>query len=185
MRIEPVTLCEWPDWLGSGTQGRERLGEQSHRLIGGAKAPWCYKTYNRCFRKWAEFRELQGKDALIWPHENSDLAEKDILRFCSLHLGPLRKSAATVELYLRALSYVHKLHTGINPLTEMFRAELFLQGARREEGPPYRKLPISCEDLLGIYHGIAPGCINERITFCVILLGWFSCCEKASTYAQA
>ena len=144
---EPITLCDWSGWLGKETHGGDRLDEQSERLIGGAKAPGTVKTYNRCFRKWAEFRGLQRKPALIWPHDDLQGAEKDIPRSCSLRLGPLQKSAATVELYLRALSYAHRLHTGLNPIDEMFRAKLPLQGSRRDEGHPNRKPPISCEDL--------------------------------------
>ena len=150
---------------GGNTQCRGRIDEQSDRLIGGAKAPGAIKTYNRCFRRWAHFRELQHKTALITPGEDLGEAEKDVLRFATLRHGPLQKRAATVEIYLRALAYAHRLHSGLNPLGEMFRVKLLLQGARRNEGPPNRKLPVSCEDLIGIHDALTPGCINEKSRF--------------------
>ena len=172
--MEPVDMCGWHDWLGSGDQGGERLDEQSGKLIGGAKAPGTIKTYNRCFRRWDEFRQLRNKQALILPHEDIKEAGRDVLRFMTLHHGPLQKTAATVELYLRAVAYTHRLHTGLNPINEMFRVEAFPQGARRDEGQPNRKLPESCEDLIEIQRGIAPGCPNEKIIFSVVLIGWYS-----------
>ena len=176
---EPVVMCDWSDWLGKGTQGREKLDEQSNRLIGGAKAPEAIETYDRCFRRWAEFRKLQEENEFILPQEDKHDAERDVLRFITLHHGPLQKTAATVELYLRAMAYMHRLHTGINPINEMFRVKAFLQGARRDEGPPNRKLPVSCEDLLEIQRSITPGCLGERIIFCVILLGWYFMLRKS------
>ena len=175
----PIAMCDWSDWLGSDSQGRDRLDEQSNRLIGGAKAPGTIKTYNRCFQKWVEFRSLQDKPAIITPAEDKLSAETDVVRFATLHHGPLQKTAATVELYLRALGYMHRLHTGLNPLSDMFRVKLLLQGARREEGPPNRKLPVSCEDLLEIQKGLSSGSVNEHIIFCVILLGWFYMLRKS------
>lgn len=144
----PVSMCDWQGWLGNDTQGRGRLGEQSDKMIGGAKAHGAIETYNRCFPKWARFREFQGKPALITPQGDIMDAARDVLRFATLHHGPLQKTATTVELYIRALAYMHRIHTGINPLNDMFRAKLLLQGAMRDEGPPNRKLPVSCEDLL-------------------------------------
>ena len=92
-------------------------------------------------------------------------AEKDVLRFSTLQHGPLQKSAATAELYLRALAYARRTHTGLNPLNEMFRVKLFLHGARRGEGPPNRKLPLSRGDLIGIHDALTPGCVSEKSSF--------------------
>ena len=172
-------MCDWAGWLGADTQGRDKLDERASQLIVGAKAPGTIKTYNRCFKKWAEFRLLQGKHGLIMPEEDIMDAEKDVLRLATLHHGPLLKSAATVELYLRSLSYMHRLRTGINPLERMYRVKLLLQGAKREEGPPNRKLPVSCEDLIEIHRSLTPGCINEQIIYCAVLLGWFFMLRKS------
>ena len=172
-------MCDWPGWLGTNTQGRGKLDEQSGKLIGCSKAPGTIKTYNRCFKKWAEFRILHGKTGLIMPEGDIADAERGVLRFATLHHGPLLKSDAAVDIYLRPLAYIHRLHTGLNPVERMFRVKLLLQGAKRDEGPPNRKLPASCEDLIEIHRGPTPGCINEQIIYCVILAGWFFMLRKS------
>ena len=157
----PIAMCDWADWLGGESQGRERLDEQPHKLIGGAKAPGAIRTYERCFRKWSEFRELQNKPALITPGEDRFSAEVDVLRFSTLHHGPLQKTAATVELYLRALAYAHRLHTGVNPMSEMHRVKLLLQGARRDEGPPQQEAACFVRRFVGNPKGLNAG-VRER-----------------------
>lgn len=175
----PVTMCDWDGWMGPETQGRRKSDEQSDKLIGGAKAPGAIETYNRCFRRWSEFRELRNKPALINPQEDIREAERGALRFTTLRHAPLQKSASAVELYMRAMAYMHRPHTGLNPINDTFRVKLSLRGARRGEGPPNRKIPVSCEDLIEIYHGVTPGCINEGIIFCVVLLGWYFMIRKS------
>ena len=172
-------MCDWQDCLGSGAQGRVTLDEQPERLIGWDKSTGTIKTYNRCFRRWAAFRELQDKSALITPIDETQEAGRGVLRFPTLHHGPLQKSAETAELHMQAFDYMPRLHTGLDPLNKMFRAKLFLQGARRDEGPPNRKLPAPCGDLIEIYHRITPGCIDEGIILCVILIGRYFMLRKS------
>ena len=104
---------------------------------------------------------------------------KGCIALCHPSSWATPKTAATVELYIRALAYAHKLHTGINPISEMFRAKLLLQGARRDEGPPRRNLPVPCEGFSEMHRNIAPGCLGEKIIFCIILSGWYLVLRKS------
>ena len=60
--------------------------------------------------------DVTGKTGIILPEDDITAADQDVLRFDALHRGPLLSSAATIELYLRSLAYMHRSHTGVNPL---------------------------------------------------------------------
>ena len=169
--IQPTALCTWMGWWSSSSTNM--LDHDIDCLVGGAKAPGTIKTYVSCFKHWAHFRFLLGKPCLFDDDENTHDAEKDTLRFCALHFGPLGKAASTINLYLQAIGYAHRLHKGHNPLEHMQRVKLLMQGARRRNGPPIRKLPISCEDLKFIRRALDQEDIDSNILFCTIALGWF------------
>ena len=92
--------------------------------------------------------------------------------------GPLRKSAESVTLYLRSIAYVHRLQTGVSHLGYMLRVKLLLEGARLLEGPPRRKPPIYCDDIIAIKMGVAANSIREKNIFYTILIGWYFVLRK-------
>ena len=173
----PITICDWGNWLYEGSC--MKLDKEIDVLAGGAKAPGTIKTYSICFKRWAHFRDLQNKNFIIDPKDDQQEAELDLLRFAALQFGPLQKSAATINLYFKAIVYVHKVQTGVNPCENMQRVKLMLQGATRQDGPPKRKLPISVEDLLTIKRITDPDNVDETILMCVILIGWYFMLRKS------
>ena len=172
-------LCDWDEWRCNPTS--TLLDNEVNNLVGGAKAPRTIKTYVSCFIHWAHFRELQEKPVLVTENEGLIHAERDVLRFAALQFGPLGKAAATVDLYLRAMGYARKLQLGYNPLEQMTRVRLLLDGAQRINGPPVRKLPISCEALVAVRRALRTEDISANIMFCTISLGWFPCSAGVNT----
>ena len=169
--VQPTALCNWTGWWSQNSAAL--LDHDIDILVGGAKAPGTLKTYVSCFKHWSHFRELLNKTSLISENENFFDAEKDVLRFAALQFGPLGKAASTVNLYLQAIGYAHRVNTGINPLDHMKRVKLLMQGAVRRSGPPIRKLPLSCQDLMLIRNALDTEDIDSNIMFCTIALGWF------------
>ena len=117
--VLPTALCNWTGWWSQNSAAL--LDHDIDVLVGGAKAPGTLKTYVSCFKHWAHFRDLLNKPSLLLENENIFEAEKDVLRFAALHFGPLGKAASTVNLYLQAIGYAHKVHMGHNPLDNMKR----------------------------------------------------------------
>ena len=87
--------------------------------------------------------------------------------------APMGKAASTVNLYLQAIGYAHKLNLRPNSLEGMNKVKLSTQGATRRNGPPVRKLPISCEDLVHIRKSLSVEDTDSNILFCTIALEWF------------
>ena len=101
------------------------------------------------------------------PEEDSALA------FVALYMWPMKKDHATVQTYTTAIPYYRKLQMGFNPLAEMKRLHLLLNGSKRTKGPTNRKLPATVEDLKVTHDMIdVKNNIDNRILWCCILPAW-------------
>ena len=66
----------------------------------GAKAPRTTTTYISCFKRWAHYRRLLGKNVLILANDGQINAEYDVLWPDAMQFGPIGKAAVDANLYL-------------------------------------------------------------------------------------
>ena len=121
-----------------GRKTNDLLGDVIDELVGGAKAPRAAKAYASFFKQCAHFRDIRNKDFLIGANERPEEEVKDLLRHAALQFGPLGMAAATVNLYLSSIGYVHRLHQRYSPIGRNCKAKLPILGPRRKDGPPVR-----------------------------------------------
>ena len=125
------------------------------------------------------FSGLAEQNCLIGPTDDQRGAELDLLRFATLHFGPMKKRASTVSLYIAAISYVRRVQTCVNPCESMPMLRLLLQGMERIGGHTREKLPISRQDLITLQGRLDMTHVDEAIIFCVLLFGRYFMIRKS------
>ena len=169
---KPVALSKWAGWAGQ--HALEIQNKITERLAGGMIANSSRKVYAGLFQKWCIHRwKLGHSEFLPDGQEFKEANETAVIAYVTLNLGPIERDAGTVQNHLQAIGYFHKIRSGINPLTTMYRVQNIMKGARREKGPTERKLPVTAEDLNRIYNKVEWGNPDSVTLWCSLSLAWF------------
>ena len=141
---------------------------ESQRLINHALSDNSYKAYNTALHKFNSFAQSYNIP-IHWP-----LPSNVILNFIA-HLSLLNMSPNTVRLYIRALSYFHKVRQVSDPTTS-FLITKALQGLTRCNSAPDTRHPITLailEKLLAALPSVCTSSYESKLFACAFSLAYF------------
>ncbi len=156
-------------------QGREELEEEKTRVILSRMAGSTQRTYANQLKWWEIFCRRRGEDPIRVVGAHNRAAEEALFLDFIVHCATnVPRSEATIKTRLAAIRAFH-VNLGLDdPMAEMNRVDLLLQGYSRLRGAPLRRHPVTPRMLLWIRSGLHPQeNLEDALLWAALLLGFF------------
>ena len=155
----------------SPLQGREELEDEKARVILARMAESTQKKYTDQLEWWELFCERRDLDPIRVVGDRNRASEEELLLDFVVHSATnVPRSEPTMKTRLAATRALH-VNLGLDdPMANMKRVDLLLQGYARIRGSPMRRHPVTPQMLRWIRTGLRPEASLDGATLWVALL---------------
>ena len=148
----------------------ESLDLEAQRLLEASMAKSSHATYSSGVNRFGEFRAGLGLNE-VWP-----APLQHIISFIS-HLSLERKAPSTIDTYVNALSFFHKINRWEDP-TDNFIVKKLKEGAKRGNKQADSRRPITMDILGKLVNSLSGLCSSSyevllfKASFCLAFFGF-------------
>ena len=156
-------------------QNREEIEEEKTRVILSRMASSTQRTYTNQIKWWEIFCHRRGEDPIRVVGAHNRSAEESLFMDFIVHCATnVPRSEATIKTRLAAIRALH-VNLGLDdPMADMKRIDLLLQGYSRLRGAPLRRHPVTPRMLRWVRTGIRPQrSLDDAVLWAALLLGFF------------
>lgn len=161
----------------------EDLDTEAQRLLHASLAKSTHSTYNRGIDNFEKFRMVLGLQN-VWP-----APVQHVINYVS-HLSLQGKAPSTIDTYIAALAYIHKINGWINP-TDNFIIKKLREGCRRQTQRVDGRCPITLPILTSLLGSLPSLCSSSfevalfKASFSLAFFGFLRVGELAAASKTA